>query len=39
MVPRKGKAKKNRRQNYVNARNDNFIIIPSVINVVATIYR
>jgi hypothetical protein len=29
---------KNRRQNYVNVSNDNFIIIPNVINVVATIY-
>ena len=38
MVPKKGKAK-NRRQNYVNASNDNFIIIPNVINVVAKIYR
>jgi hypothetical protein len=38
MVPKKSKAK-NRRQNYANASNDNFIIIRSVINVVATIYR
>ena len=38
MIPKKGKAK-NRHQNYVNASNDNFIIIPNVINVVATIYR
>jgi hypothetical protein len=38
MVPKKGKTK-NGRQNYVNVSNDNFIIIPNVINVVATIYR
>jgi hypothetical protein len=40
MVPKKGKAK-NRRQNYVhvNASNDNFMIIPNAINVLATIYR
>jgi hypothetical protein len=38
MVPKKGKAN-DRRQNYVNASNDNFIIIPNVINVVATIKR
>jgi hypothetical protein len=38
MVPNKGKAK-NKRQNYVNASNDNSIVIPDVTNVVATIYR
>jgi hypothetical protein len=38
MVRKKGKAK-NGRQNYVNISNDDFTIIPNVINVVATIYR
>jgi hypothetical protein len=38
MVPKKGKAKY-RRQNYVNASNDNSIFIPNAINEVATIYR
>jgi hypothetical protein len=38
MVLKKGKAK-NWRQNYVNVSNNNLIIIPNVINVVATIYR
>jgi hypothetical protein len=38
MVSKKGKAK-NRHQNYVNVSNDKFIIIPNVINAVATIYR
>jgi hypothetical protein len=38
MVPKKGKAK-NRLQNYVDVSNDNFIIIPNVINAVATIYK
>jgi hypothetical protein len=37
MVPKKGKAK-NGHQNYVNVSNDNFTIIPNVINAVATIY-
>jgi hypothetical protein len=38
MVPKKGKTK-NWRQNYVNASNDNFVTIPNVINVVATINK
>jgi hypothetical protein len=38
MVSKKGKATDGC-QNYINVSNDNFIIIPKVINVVATIYR